>query len=41
VIETRAGVPMGVLDEGLHRLRTQIDGNSGAIKQLYTKFDRL
>ena len=32
---------MGVLDKGLHRLRTQIDGNSGAIKQLYTKFDRL
>jgi hypothetical protein len=38
VIETRAGVPIGVLDE---RLQTQIDGNSGAIKQLYTKFDRL
>ena len=41
MIETRAGVPMGVLDKGLHRLRTQIDGNSGVIKQLYTKFDRL
>ena len=38
MIETRAGVPIGVLDE---RLQTQVDGNSSAIEQLYTKFDRL
>ena len=38
MIETRAGVPIGVLDG---RLQTQIDGNSSAIEQLYTKFDRL
>jgi hypothetical protein len=38
VIETRAGVPAGVLDEGL---QTQIDEHSGAFKQLYTKFDRI
>uniref|UniRef100_A0A2N9FSP7 Ty3 transposon capsid-like protein domain-containing protein n=1 Tax=Fagus sylvatica TaxID=28930 RepID=A0A2N9FSP7_FAGSY len=41
VIETRAGVPIEVLDERLQRLQTQIKGNSGAIEQLYTKFDRL
>jgi hypothetical protein len=41
MIETRAGVPIGVLDERLQRLQTQIEGNSGAIKQSYTKFDRL
>uniref|UniRef100_A0A2N9GAR0 Retrotransposon gag domain-containing protein n=1 Tax=Fagus sylvatica TaxID=28930 RepID=A0A2N9GAR0_FAGSY len=37
-IETRAGVPAGVLDEGL---QTQIDEHSGAFEQLYTKFDRI
>uniref|UniRef100_A0A2N9EPT7 Ty3 transposon capsid-like protein domain-containing protein n=1 Tax=Fagus sylvatica TaxID=28930 RepID=A0A2N9EPT7_FAGSY len=41
VQETRAGVTMVVLDEKVQRLGTQIEGNSGAIKQLYTKFDRL
>uniref|UniRef100_A0A2N9ED64 Integrase catalytic domain-containing protein n=1 Tax=Fagus sylvatica TaxID=28930 RepID=A0A2N9ED64_FAGSY len=41
VIETRVGVPIGVLDEKVQGLGTQIEGNSGAIKQLYTKFDRL
>ena len=41
VIETRAGVPIGVLDEGLQRLQTQIDEHSDAIEQLHTKFDRL
>jgi hypothetical protein len=41
VIETRAGVPIGVLDEGLQRMQTQIDVHLGAIKQLYTKCDRL
>jgi hypothetical protein len=37
-IETRAGVPAGVLNEGL---QTQIDEHSGAFEQLYTKFDRI
>uniref|UniRef100_A0A2N9I334 Chromo domain-containing protein n=1 Tax=Fagus sylvatica TaxID=28930 RepID=A0A2N9I334_FAGSY len=41
VIETRAGVPIGVLDEGLQRLQTQIDEHSGAIEELHAKFDRL
>jgi hypothetical protein len=41
VIETRAGVPAGVLDEGLQRLQTQIDEHSGTIELLHTKFDRL
>ena len=41
VQETRARVIMVVLDEKVQRLGTQIEGNSGAIKQLYTKFDRL
>uniref|UniRef100_A0A2N9EEA7 Integrase catalytic domain-containing protein n=1 Tax=Fagus sylvatica TaxID=28930 RepID=A0A2N9EEA7_FAGSY len=41
VIETRAGVPAGVLDEGLQRLQTQIHEHSGAIEELHAKFDRL
>uniref|UniRef100_A0A2N9GCJ4 Ty3 transposon capsid-like protein domain-containing protein n=1 Tax=Fagus sylvatica TaxID=28930 RepID=A0A2N9GCJ4_FAGSY len=41
VIETRAGVPAGVLDEGLQRLQTQINEHSGAIEELHAKFDRL
>ena len=41
MIETRAGVPVGVLDEGLQRLQTQIDEHSGAIEELHAKFDRL
>jgi hypothetical protein len=41
VQETRAGVTMVVLHENVQRLQTQIDGHSGAIEQLYTKFDRL
>ena len=41
VIETRAGVPIGVLDEGLQRLQTQIDEHSGTIELLHTKFDWL
>jgi peptidoglycan hydrolase CwlO-like protein len=41
VIETRAGVPIGVLDENLQRLQTKIDEYLGAIEQLHTKMDRL
>ena len=41
MIETRARVPAGVLDEGLQRLQTQIDEHSGAIEELHAKFDRL
>ena len=41
VIETRAGVPIGVLDEGLQRLQTQIDEHSGSIEELHAKIDRL
>jgi hypothetical protein len=41
VIETRAGVPIRVLDEGLQRLQTQIDEHLGAIEELHAKFDRL
>ena len=41
VIETRAGVPVGVLDEGLQRLQTQIDEHSGSIEELHAKIDRL
>uniref|UniRef100_A0A2N9GEU1 Integrase catalytic domain-containing protein n=1 Tax=Fagus sylvatica TaxID=28930 RepID=A0A2N9GEU1_FAGSY len=36
-----AGVPIGVLNEGLQRLQTQIDEHSGAIEELHAKFDRL
>uniref|UniRef100_A0A2N9EMM8 RNA-directed DNA polymerase n=1 Tax=Fagus sylvatica TaxID=28930 RepID=A0A2N9EMM8_FAGSY len=41
VIKTRAGVPIGVLDENLQRLQTEIDEYLGAIEQLHTKMDRL
>ena len=41
MIETRAGVPIGVLDEGLQRLQTQIDEHSGSIEELHAKIDRL
>ena len=41
IIETRAGVPIGVLDEGLQRLQTQIDEHSGSIEELHAKIDRL
>ena len=41
VIETRASVPISVLDENLQRLQTQIDEHLSAIEQLHTKMDRL
>ena len=36
--ETRAGVPIGVLDENVQRLQ-QIDDHSGAIDQSHKRFD--
>uniref|UniRef100_A0A2N9FEV1 Ty3 transposon capsid-like protein domain-containing protein n=1 Tax=Fagus sylvatica TaxID=28930 RepID=A0A2N9FEV1_FAGSY len=41
VIETRAGVPARVLDEGLQRLQTQIDEHSNQIGLINVKLDRM
>ena len=41
VQETRAGVPIGVLNDNMQELQQQIDDHSNAIGLINTRFDRM